>query len=83
MPKVLITGGAGFVGSNAANWLSKNGYDVTAIDNCPIGTLVGLCKQGIVPHHGERRSGGHSEKPARAIHYLQQLLSRVVPKLNS
>lgn len=32
---------------------AKNERDVTAIDNCPIGTLVGLCKQGIVPHHGE------------------------------
>lgn len=37
MPRVLITGGAGFVGSNAANWLSKNGYDVVAMDNLYLG----------------------------------------------
>jgi UDP-glucose 4-epimerase len=37
MPKILITGGAGFVGSNAANWFSKNGYDVVAMDNLYLG----------------------------------------------
>lgn len=37
MPRILITGGAGFVGSNAANWLSKNGYDVVAMDNLYLG----------------------------------------------
>lgn len=37
MPKVLITGGAGFVGSNAANQLSKQGYDVVAMDNLFLG----------------------------------------------
>ena len=37
MPRILITGGAGFVGSNAANWFSKNGYDVVAMDNLYLG----------------------------------------------
>jgi len=31
--KVLITGGAGFVGANLALYLSESGYEVTALDN--------------------------------------------------
>lgn len=42
MPKVLITGGAGFVGSNAANQLSKEGYDVIAMDNLFLGRQENL-----------------------------------------
>lgn len=37
MPKILITGGAGFVGSNAANTLSQQGYEVVAMDNLYLG----------------------------------------------
>ncbi len=35
--KILITGGAGFIGSNAANILTDKGYKVTAFDNLSIG----------------------------------------------
>ncbi len=37
MTKVLITGGAGFVGSNAANILSKQGFEIIAFDNLALG----------------------------------------------
>jgi len=33
MKKILITGGAGFIGSNVALKLVKKGYDVTVLDN--------------------------------------------------
>lgn len=42
MPKVLITGGAGFIGSNAANWLSVNGYEVIVLDNLFLGKKENL-----------------------------------------
>ncbi len=42
MPKILITGGAGFVGSNAANWLAKNDYQVVALDNLFLGNRDNL-----------------------------------------
>lgn len=37
MSKVLITGGAGFVGSNAGAILAKQGYEVVALDNLFLG----------------------------------------------
>lgn len=33
MKKILITGGAGFIGSNVARILFKEGYDITILDN--------------------------------------------------
>jgi len=38
MKKVLITGGAGFIGSNIAHYLLANGYDVSVIDNLSTGS---------------------------------------------
>ena len=34
MDKVVVIGGAGFMGSHAADELSKQGYDVTIFDQC-------------------------------------------------
>ena len=33
MKKILISGGAGFIGSNLALFLQKKGYDITVLDN--------------------------------------------------
>ena len=37
--KVVITGGAGFIGSHMAELLLKEGYQVTIIDNLTSGSL--------------------------------------------
>lgn len=42
MARILITGGAGFIGSNAANELSKQGYDVVVLDNLFLGRKENL-----------------------------------------
>ncbi len=42
MAKILITGAAGFIGSNAANLLSKEGYGVIALDNLFLGKKENL-----------------------------------------
>ena len=42
MSKVLITGGAGFIGSQLGHYLDKNGYDVYLLDNMKHGHLDNL-----------------------------------------
>jgi len=33
MPKILVTGGAGYIGSHTCHVLAENGYDVVVVDN--------------------------------------------------
>lgn len=42
MSKILITGGAGFIGSNASNILSGEGHEVIAFDNLSLGKRSNL-----------------------------------------
>ena len=37
--KLLITGGAGFIGSNLCEWFVNNGYDVVCLDNLSTGFM--------------------------------------------
>ena len=37
MAKILVTGGAGFIGSNFSNTMAEKGYEVVAIDNLSLG----------------------------------------------
>lgn len=46
--KVLITGGAGFIGSHLAERLLKDGYDVAAVDNLSTGSLKNI--EGFKKH---------------------------------
>ena len=40
MKKVLVTGGAGFIGSNLISNLIHKKYDITSIDNYSIGSKI-------------------------------------------
>jgi nucleoside-diphosphate-sugar epimerase len=42
MKKILITGGAGFIGSHLAEALLKNGEDVYVLDNLSTGNLENI-----------------------------------------
>ena len=51
MTKALVTGGAGFIGSNVAHLLAESGYDVIAFDNLSTGyreNLNGLKRVRLV-----------------------------------
>jgi CDP-paratose 2-epimerase len=41
MPGMLVTGGAGFIGSHAAEYFAARGYSVTVLDNLSRGRLLG------------------------------------------
>jgi UDP-glucose 4-epimerase len=49
MTKALVTGGAGFIGSNVVRLLIEEGYDVTVIDNLTTGY-----RQNLAPFDGVR-----------------------------
>ena len=50
-PKVLCTGGCGYVGSHTAVELLREGYDVTLLDVCPLGvTRVAGFTAGRIVH---------------------------------
>ena len=55
MKKILVTGGAGFLGSHLCERLLKNGNEVVCIDNLYTGhkenikDLIDICKKIIIP----------------------------------
>jgi UDP-glucose 4-epimerase len=77
MPKVLVTGGAGFIGSNIADLLLEKGYEVIIIDNLSTGSrknvnknaklyVKDICKADI-------RSVFRKENPDYVIHEAAQI----------
>jgi nucleoside-diphosphate-sugar epimerase len=42
MAKILVTGGAGFIGSNFSNMMAEKGHEVVAIDNLSLGVVENL-----------------------------------------
>ncbi len=48
MPKVLVTGGAGYIGSNTAHLLARRGYRVVVVDDLSRGHLHNI---GGLPFH--------------------------------
>lgn len=55
MDKVLVTGGAGFIGSHVAEYLAKLGYEVTVLDDLSGGFLDNIV-DGIKFVHGSINS---------------------------
>ena len=45
MKKILITGGAGFIGSNLCKFLLKKNFDITVFDNLSSGKLSNIPKK--------------------------------------
>ncbi|MGB9705647.1 MAG: NAD-dependent epimerase/dehydratase family protein, partial [Pyrobaculum sp.] len=47
--RIVVTGGAGFIGSHIAVYLAKLGYKVLAVDNLERATGVGRLEEAGVP----------------------------------
>lgn len=85
MPKILITGGAGFIGSHLCDRFVKEGYDVIAMDNLLTGSLDNIShlfpRPNFTFHHHDVTKfihipGGldyilHFASPASPIDYLK------------
>ena len=56
MSKVLVTGGAGFIGSNLVRELLERGDDVVVLDNFATGSRANLDGLGVKVVEGELRS---------------------------
>ncbi len=57
--RILVTGGAGFIGSNLAKRLVKDGYEVVILDNFSSGDF-----RNLVDFSGEVVSGGCDHAPS-------------------
>ena len=57
MPRILVTGCAGFIGSNLCAELAGEGYDVVGIDNLMAGTLENV-PAGVDFHEVDIRNSG-------------------------
>ena len=66
--RVLVTGGAGFIGSNLVKALVANGCDVTVLDNLSSGHQVNLAAvpRGPLHRRGRSRPRGRRRRRSRA-----------------
>ncbi|MDY3621031.1 MAG: SDR family NAD(P)-dependent oxidoreductase, partial [Prevotella sp.] len=52
MNKILVTGGAGFIGSNLCEHLVKTGHEVICLDNFSTGHMSNI--QELLDNHGDK-----------------------------
>ncbi|MCL5073834.1 MAG: NAD-dependent epimerase/dehydratase family protein, partial [Actinobacteria bacterium] len=79
--KVLITGGAGFIGSNVADRLIGEKYEVVIVDNLTTGKIENLNEKVKFYEYDIREKGlidiFEKEKPDYVIHNAAQLSVRI------
>lgn len=82
--KILVTGGAGFIGSHLVDRLISDGYPVAVVDNLSSGSLVNVHPTVLSRRNGcsfyqiDIRDAGlarvfHIEKPSYVYHFAAQL----------
>ena len=64
--KVVVTGGAGFIGSHLAEQLVRHGYDVTVLDDLSAGKMDNI--KGLL---SVQRSPGQSEDTGHPIRFVE------------
>lgn len=79
--KILVTGGAGFIGTNLIKLLLKEGHEVQSLDNYDSGTRDNHV-EGCNYHSGDVRSVGLMDKDFNLIYHLAGL-SRIQPSFKN
>lgn len=82
---ILITGGAGFIGSNLCEYFLDKGYKVTCLDNFATGHLSNIAlfldDQNFTLHHGDIRNEEDCHKAVEGKDYvLHQAALGSVPR---
>ncbi|MEI6477949.1 MAG: NAD-dependent epimerase/dehydratase family protein [bacterium] len=78
MERILITGGAGFIGSNACNILSKEGYEVIAFDNLSLGRKRNL-EEGVTFINGDLANAEDLEQVGQVDYVIHLAASSSAP----
>ncbi len=83
MARILITGGAGFIGSNMADFFLEKGYDISILDNFSTGNPKNLkyIKSKVTVHKGDICDDKVLKKAIKNCDYVFHLAAlRSVPK---
>ncbi len=75
--KALVTGGAGFIGSNIVKYLLKNNWEVRVIDNLSSGYACNLCNLEVEYIKGEIQNIELIEKACRGVNVVFHLAASV------
>jgi nucleoside-diphosphate-sugar epimerase len=78
MAKILVTGGAGFIGSNFSNLLVKKGHEVTALDNLSLGFSSNLVAD-VKLIQGDVRNRSDLEKAGKVDYIIHLAASSSAP----
>jgi len=78
MKKVLITGGAGFIGSNLAERLIKDGYEVVVVDDLSTGKYSNIHNLSCIFYEADINNKNkmdlifRTERPDYVYHFAAQ-----------
>src|SRR5215471_1265522 len=75
--KCLVTGGAGFIGSNIVQFLRENGHEVTVLDNLTSGYKVNLQGLGAKFVRGDVRDAALVQELVRGVAVVSHLAASV------
>jgi len=80
--KILVTGGAGFIGSHTVDLLIKKGYEVIVVDNLSSGEKVNINPKAVFYHidlgnYKEVKKFFEKEKPDIVYHFAAQINIRL------